>query len=98
MQNNWKEEGKALRETRLSLKASPEDVMEKSGLSRIEIGDLEKGVWNSKKDRQKSVDSYVMALIEIEDKSEPVPLKVIDFKMSSIQKWKCAEPSFLKRG
>lgn len=87
MKDNWKEEGKALRETRLSLKASPEDVMKESGLSRTEIGDLEKGIWNSEKDRQKSVDSYIMALIEIEDKLEPIPLKVINFKMPSIQKW-----------
>lgn len=66
MKNNWKEEGKALRETRLSLKASPEDVMKISNLGRLEIGDLEKGVWNSVKSRLKAVKTYLDALIQIE--------------------------------
>ena len=66
MKERWKKEGKDLRQMRLSIKASPEDVMKKSNLTRLEIGDLEKGIWNSERDRSEAVKLYFESLIEIE--------------------------------
>jgi transcriptional regulator with XRE-family HTH domain len=67
-----KHDGKALRDLRKEIHVSPDVVASKAGLTRAQVGDLERGDWRTASPtREEAICLYLSAIEVIKNPSEP---------------------------
>jgi transcriptional regulator with XRE-family HTH domain len=69
---NERHDGRALRDLRKEIHASPDVVAAKAGLSRAQVGDLERGNWRTETPtREEAISLYLAAIEAIKNPPEP---------------------------